>query len=950
MDHAKQEQLRSEYRRLYGLGLTPVSVNITSRVQDGVLKKVANFCTQWRGVTRDNCLDCYWPDGNSIAVRTGEESGVLVLDIDNASSEGKLNGMQLHEMWTLRHGELNTWTAKTGKDGLHLYFKFPTEARYGVNNRTGLVVEDRLYGVDVRGSGGVIFSPPSSYLAPDGNELKYEWLKSPFDTPLAEVPEWLEEVLIENDRIGNAFHPSSRPWNDAGGRQRRYDPEAAEKETYTLPGASNAPFRKYHLQDIAMCSGQQSIGLRSMLDTSDRVINEEDVTAEGLDEAAIDALMRENDGQSAVQRDRRQTELVRYEHTIAEIKTMLASHAKHPDKTSTYDSMHRGNIFSFRVRGPRTCVYNVHHNGSNNFSTKCVGRDVFYYCHGSICSRLQKQHIGRLSLRAYLERAPANPVSIHDSSIIRVIDSASFILSNFAKTENCKAAAHVYAAANKGGRVMVDKNDEFWIWAGTFYQQTGLTDIRYLAAEQLEFIARAYNDRLRQVYKDELRALGETEGCAVNLDQEAEAEEDGGGEGRGRKRARDSEAPQELKKPKFIDMKKLGNASFLDNTLRFVRAMLKQVDLTESFNQTPDLLSCTSGVIDLKTGELLPHHPRFLSTQQIGVAYTQQEPESTVWREFIGSIFNGDLEVITYMQMLLGYWISGDTSQSIFTVMTSPGGSGKSILVNALRETLGPIFATLHKDVLIDGKQASRGAADPNVMLLEGKHLAITEETGSLAKLDESVVKYLTGDSVISARDLFEKPKSFKLIAKIAICTNFPPKFDSTDWAMLRRLIYVPFPNTYVSEEKFDPNNPSHRIADVTLNDKLKTAEAKTEILWWLVQGSISFFAAKARDGLVLHRKPQAFRDAMNEYISENNPVDFWVNDACEVEKSNLNMYEQTSVLCARYKEDTSDFKMTPAVFGRIMRKMGFSNNENKKLYIPELGDQFRVIQGIRLK
>ncbi|GAQ89735.1 hypothetical protein KFL_005560135 [Klebsormidium nitens] len=192
------------------LGKTGVVFSRTEPYQqDGVLKKVANFCTQWRGVTRDNCLDCYWPDGNSIAIRTGEESGVLVLDIDNASSDEKLNGMQLHEMWTLRHGELNTWTAKTGKDGLHLYFKFPTEASYGVNNRTGLVVEDKLYGVDIRGQGGVIFSPPSSYLAPDGTELRYEWVKSPFDTPLAEVPEWLEEVLIENDRIGNFL------WNPA---------------------------------------------------------------------------------------------------------------------------------------------------------------------------------------------------------------------------------------------------------------------------------------------------------------------------------------------------------------------------------------------------------------------------------------------------------------------------------------------------------------------------------------------------------------------------------------------------------------------------------------------------------------------------------------------------------------------------------------------------------------
>jgi hypothetical protein len=312
------------------------------------------------------------------------------------------------------------------------------------------------------------------------------------------VPGWLEEVLLENDQIRNSFHPSNRSWNQSDGRQSTHRAETAPAETYSLPGSINAPFRKYHLQDIAMCSGQQSIGLRSMLDSSDRIIEEEDLIAEGLDEAAIDALMRENNGEGDVQLDRRNNEVVRYQHTIAEIKTMLASHGKHPDLTSRYDTLHRGNIFSFRVCGPRTCVYNFHHNGSNNFSVKVIDCNCFYYCHGAVCNRVQKQHIGRLSLKAYLERAPANPVSIHDSSVIRVIDSAAFILSNFAKTESSKAAAHVYAAANKGERILVDKNDEVWIWTGTSYQQTGLTDIRYLASEQLEFVARAYNERLRQ--------------------------------------------------------------------------------------------------------------------------------------------------------------------------------------------------------------------------------------------------------------------------------------------------------------------------------------------------------------------------------------------------------------------------------------------------------------------
>jgi phage/plasmid-associated DNA primase len=126
-----------------------------------------------------------------------------------------------------------------------------------------------------------------------------------------------------------------------------------------------------------------------------------------------------------------------------------------------------------------------------------------------------------------------------------------------------------------------------------------------------------------------MSALGEADGlngaCAIDPKQENET-----GDARGQKRTRDSEASQEPKKPKFIDMKKLGNASFLDNTLRFVRAMMKQVDLLDSLDQTPNLLACSLGVIDLKTGELISHHPRFLSTKQVDVAYSTTEPQSRV--------------------------------------------------------------------------------------------------------------------------------------------------------------------------------------------------------------------------------------------------------------------------------------------------------------------------------
>jgi P4 family phage/plasmid primase-like protien len=627
---------------------------------------------------------------------------------------------------------------------------------------------------------------------------------------------------------------------------------------------------------------------------------------------------------------------------------MLRNHPKYPDSVSTYDLAHRSNIFSFRVHGPRVCPYGIQHHGSNNFSIKILERNCFYYCHGSICTRLQKVHIGRVSLAAYLERASPFPVSMHDSSVMSVMTDSSDAVSHYARHETSKAAAHLYAAAHKDGRIMVDKNDEFWVWDGIRQKMVASTDIRLLAAEQLEFIGRAYNEQVKQQAKEEVEAVArechieDSEERTEEVEERPSKRRNTGGEG--------SEAAAPGKKLKLIDLRKFGNASFLDNTLRFAKALMKQVDLLDCLDETPTLLPCLNGVIDLETGAIMGHHPRFMNTKFVNLRYSPEPPASTAFRDFLHSIFNGDQEVLDYMQMLLGYFITADSSQSIFVVFTSPGGSGKSVLVSALRETLGDYFATLHKDVIVEGKQANKGAADPNMAALQGKRLAITEETGSLTKLDESTVKYLTGDSVVTCRDLFEKPRTFKLVAKVVVATNHPPKFDSTDFAMLRRLIYVPFPNAYVAPERFDPTNPNHRIADVTLNDRLKTPEAKQEALHWLVQGAVRFFEAKNRDGLVLHKKPKAFEEAMQSYVAENDPLSQWVSESCIVEKQNMEMTTQTSVLHEAYKNETQDYKMSLAMFGKQMKRMGFSNNDGKKLYIQELGTQVRVIQGIKLK
>ena len=111
----------------------------------------------------------------NVAVACGAVSGVFVLDVDLKGADGlkTLAGLQAD------HGPLPiTWRTLTPSGGRHIWFRQPAR---DLRNRVGF-----LPGLDVRTDGGSVAAPPSR--RSDGI---YAWESTPWDTPLADAPDWL---------------------------------------------------------------------------------------------------------------------------------------------------------------------------------------------------------------------------------------------------------------------------------------------------------------------------------------------------------------------------------------------------------------------------------------------------------------------------------------------------------------------------------------------------------------------------------------------------------------------------------------------------------------------------------------------------------------------------------------------------------------------------------------
>ncbi|HOW75564.1 MAG TPA: VapE family protein, partial [Candidatus Competibacteraceae bacterium] len=133
----------------------------------------------------------------NIGIPTGLGSGLAVLDVD-AYKGGEDSLFDL----TQRFEPLPmTVQALTGGGGYHYLFAHPGA---GVKIRNS--VDSLGTGLDVRGDGGYIIVAPSSH----SSGRRYEWELSchPKDTPLAPLPAWLLERIVEIPKGARGPSPS----------------------------------------------------------------------------------------------------------------------------------------------------------------------------------------------------------------------------------------------------------------------------------------------------------------------------------------------------------------------------------------------------------------------------------------------------------------------------------------------------------------------------------------------------------------------------------------------------------------------------------------------------------------------------------------------------------------------------------------------------------------------
>jgi archaellum biogenesis ATPase FlaH len=171
----------------------------TGKDEDGKYKKPLKSWKQFNtlGDVIKPTAEEIWYDINQtfrgkvygIGAITGTHSNLLILDLDDYKEE--TNFEQIKKIMS----EVKTPIAKTGGGGYHIYFNFNENIKTQVN---------LIKGLDTRGQGGYVVLPPSLH----HSGKYYEWVRSPLDTPLADLPQELLSILPK--RRDNQIQPNQQ--------------------------------------------------------------------------------------------------------------------------------------------------------------------------------------------------------------------------------------------------------------------------------------------------------------------------------------------------------------------------------------------------------------------------------------------------------------------------------------------------------------------------------------------------------------------------------------------------------------------------------------------------------------------------------------------------------------------------------------------------------------------
>lgn len=297
-----------------------------------------------------------------------------------------------------------------------------------------------------------------------------------------------------------------------------------------------------------------------------------------------------------------------------------------------------------------------------------------------------------------------------------------------------------------------------------------------------------------------------------------------------------------------------------------LRALSGLAHVGEHLDANPMMLGTPDGVMDLRDGEMLDPIVAIgeLVTKRTAVVPAPVGSRNPSFEAAIESAIPAAHR--EYLRWHLARGLVAEMAQKAL-IHVGSGANGKSMILGLAHRALGDY------SVQVDSAALTGNTPDYHKALLRGARMAYLEEleTGESNIINPAVFKMLVATPTITARPIREAPITFPATWSVHICTNSPPRLDTGDGGVARRPVLIKWPHKYVRDVR-EAHERAINITDVAAWGADPANQAS--MLRWLIDVV----------NLPEPALPGTLAEDLADYKAENDLVESFVNERCEVE------------------------------------------------------------------
>jgi putative DNA primase/helicase len=345
---------------------------------------------------------------------------------------------------------------------------------------------------------------------------------------------------------------------------------------------------------------------------------------------------------------------------------------------------------------------------------------------------------------------------------------------------------------------------------------------------------------------------------------------------------------------------------------------LSTLPLGRKMNEAPDLTCLENGMLNLVTGDLLPHQKEYYASYMMPIAFDPRNVQDCPrWKKFLLEGI-GDHAVIREVQKFFGYCLTRDTKYEKMLIVWGPGGDGKSKLLKVLKALVGAKNVThIPMARLEDQFYLSK---------LVDKLLNTFTEVEQKAMQSQEIKAIVSGDP-ISASFKNQTPFDFDPVCKLAYSTNrFPRMLDNSD-GFFRKIMIVEMTRQFVKTG----------TADIDLEAKL--LEELPGVFAWALAGLAMLRADKG------FGEPAAMKASLDGYKTINNNVLYFIKRRIEPDPAGREYKSGKGCVYEVYRDWCKEMGLGALgepefcrEFSRQLRDMGVLVKDGKKDRVIGLG------------